>query len=462
MRVVAAESDGAPAFERAASEAQRASSAMCGGVRGEARRRPRAARRSQVVFDAEGRCAPVGERECSHPAAAPEGRRGVVLRPSSIGAREPAPARPRWPRRAPSATSPAAPSEFLLARDGSFYFLEMNTRLQVEHPITEEVWGVDLVREMIRDRAVGEPLSFAAATLRRRGHAIECRIYAEDPRRGFRAVARHGSSRCALPQGPGVRHDVGVRKRVDRADRLRPDARKADRERAAAGPRRSRAWAGRWRSTKSSGIKTSLPFFRDLVDDPDFLAAAFDTRLARPPPARAGARPSAAADDDRRRSRGRGARREREAVRAPGAGGSRHGGTPPAAGRSDEAGSSGSCSRAGGGDDRRRSSRGRGARGKSAGAPSPLRARAEGLDGTFVALFGRRSGAFSRSRASRAAARRRASGRAETAPAFDPRDEASSCLAGFGTAEVLAAMPGRVLEVRVEERGTAWLPAISW
>lgn len=98
--------------------------------------------------------------------------------------------------------------EFLLADDGSFYFMEMNTRIQVEHPITELVTGVDLVQQQIRI-AAGEPLAFSQDDIHISGHAIECRINAEDPAQNFRPCPGRIEA-LHMPGGPGVRIDSAV------------------------------------------------------------------------------------------------------------------------------------------------------------------------------------------------------------------------------------------------------------
>ena len=103
--------------------------------------------------------------------------------------------------------SSAGTFEFLLDEDGSFYFMEMNTRIQVEHPVTEMVTLADIVRNQIRI-ATGEELGYMQDEVQIVGHSIECRINAEDPSNSRRAPAR--SRRSIFPGGPGVRVDTAV------------------------------------------------------------------------------------------------------------------------------------------------------------------------------------------------------------------------------------------------------------
>jgi acetyl-CoA carboxylase biotin carboxylase subunit len=162
----------------------------------------------QLLGDAHGNVIPFVERECS----IQRRHQKVVEESPSIAVsqslREEIAAAAAAVARSVDYTN-AGTIEFLLDEDGSFYFLEMNTRLQVEHPVTEMVTGVDLVRWQIRI-ARGEPLDIdLAQALTPRGHAIECRIYAEDPDEAF--MPSPGLVRAIRPAGgPGIRDDGGV------------------------------------------------------------------------------------------------------------------------------------------------------------------------------------------------------------------------------------------------------------
>ncbi len=165
--------------------------------------------------------------------------------------------------------------EFLVGEDGSFYFLEMNTRLQVEHPITELVTGVDLVQWQIRI-ARGEPLALDPEALTSpRGHAIECRIYAEDADAGF--VPSPGRVRTLrVPGGPGIRDDSGVEEGSEVTSFYDPMISKlsawgSDRTHAMARMRRA------LREYEVLGIRTTVPFFRWMLEQPAFVAGQFHT-----------------------------------------------------------------------------------------------------------------------------------------------------------------------------------------
>jgi acetyl-CoA carboxylase biotin carboxylase subunit len=164
--------------------------------------------------------------------------------------------------------------EFLVDRAGSPYFLEMNTRLQVEHPVTEMVTGEDLVKLQIRI-AQGEPLPFRQQDLAQRGHAIECRVYAEDPEQGFlpspgRILA------LRVPGGPGIRDDSGVYEGYEVPVHYDPLISKL----VACGYSRRDALLRMRRAVSEYrilGIKTTLPFFERILEHPAFVSGDFDT-----------------------------------------------------------------------------------------------------------------------------------------------------------------------------------------
>jgi len=159
--------------------------------------------------------------------------------------------------------------EFLLDRDGHFYFLEVNTRIQVEHPITECTTGVDLVKAQIRI-AAGEPLPLRQEELVQRGHAIECRVYAEDPENGFLPSA--GKILFSRePAGPGVRVDTGIYSGYTVPVHYDPILSKVivqAETRVEAIERMKLAL----KEYPILGIKTIVPYLLAILDHPDFIA----------------------------------------------------------------------------------------------------------------------------------------------------------------------------------------------
>ncbi|MFE6921417.1 acetyl/propionyl/methylcrotonyl-CoA carboxylase subunit alpha [Nocardia sp. NPDC057663] len=167
--------------------------------------------------------------------------------------------------------------EFLLGPDGQFYFMEVNCRLQVEHPVTEMVTGVDLVAEQLRI-AAGEPLSLPA-DVRPRGVSIECRINAEDPEREF-APAAGTLVECALPGGQFVRVDTHVTAGYaipPHYDSLLAKVVVWAPDRPAAIARMRRALAET--TITGTGVATTTDFLHDILDHPRFRAATHDTAL---------------------------------------------------------------------------------------------------------------------------------------------------------------------------------------
>jgi acetyl-CoA carboxylase biotin carboxylase subunit len=235
----------------------------------------------QVMADSKGNVVHLGERECS-----------IQRRHQKIIEEAPSPVmsdklRKKMGRTAVEAASAvqyvnAGTIEFLLDGDGNYYFMEMNTRIQVEHGVTELVTGRDLVKEQIHV-AAGEPLSFSQKDVRIEGHALECRVNAEDP---VTFAPSPGTIRHFHPPGgPGVRIDTFAHDGCEISpfyDSMIAKVMSWGRSRAEAVARMRRCLD----MMVVEGIRTNIPLHRRILDDPDFLAGRLDTGFLdrfRPP-----------------------------------------------------------------------------------------------------------------------------------------------------------------------------------
>jgi acetyl-CoA carboxylase biotin carboxylase subunit len=229
----------------------------------------------QVLGDRSGIRVHLGERDCS-----------IQRRHQKLLEESPAPLLPAATRaglcRAALAVASAVnyvsagTVEFLVDRRGAFFFIEMNTRIQVEHPITEAVTSIDLVREQIRI-AAGEPLGYQQDAVHWSGHAIECRVNAEDPEHFTPSPGR--ISAWVPPGGPGIRVDSHLMAGYvvpPHYDSLIAKVIAHGRDRAEAVARMHRALS----ETVVEGVKTTIPFHLKLLADPAFLEGGF--ALPRP------------------------------------------------------------------------------------------------------------------------------------------------------------------------------------
>lgn len=229
----------------------------------------------QVLGDHHGNMVHLGERECS---IQRRYQKVIEESPSPFAALHPG-LRERMGEAAIRAARGggyynAGTVEFIVDADANFYFLEMNTRLQVEHPVTELVTGLDLVQLQIRI-ASGEPLPFRQEDISWKGAAIECRIYAEDPYNGFFPSPGKITS-LEWPSGPGIRLDAGVYPGWTVPMEYDPLLAKL----AVWAPNRQEAIARMYRAVSEcrvSGIETTAPFFREILRDADFQRGAIHT-----------------------------------------------------------------------------------------------------------------------------------------------------------------------------------------
>jgi acetyl-CoA carboxylase biotin carboxylase subunit len=243
----------------------------------------------QVLADMHGNVLHLGERECS-----------LQRRHQKMLEEAPSPAvspelRARMGETAVAAARAAGyvnagTCEFLLDRDGQFYFLEMNTRIQVEHPVTELVMGLDLVQWQLRI-AAGEHLPFEQKSFTPRGWAIECRITSEDPANGF-LPSTGRITHLHLPSGPGVRWDGGIEAGSEVGLHYDPMLAKL----IVHAPNRALAISRMQRALRElviDGVETSRGFHLRLLDHPDvrngdmtiqWLEAHLDELTTRPAP----------------------------------------------------------------------------------------------------------------------------------------------------------------------------------
>jgi len=229
----------------------------------------------QVLADSQGNTVHLFERECSA-----QRRHQKIIEESPSPLLTPA-MRDQMGQAAVAAARAvnyvnAGTVEFIATPDGEFYFLEMNTRLQVEHPVTEAVTGLDLVKLQFRI-AAGEALPFTQSDLVQRGHAIECRLYAEDPRQNF-MPATGRVIRFTPPQSPGVRVDTGIQSGSEITIYFDPMIAKIiayDPTREGAIVRMEQAL----RETILLGPTTNRDFLLTLLAHPTFQAGQVDTRF---------------------------------------------------------------------------------------------------------------------------------------------------------------------------------------
>ena len=271
MRVVERAADFATAFERAGSEAE--SAFGDGRVYVEKYLVGPRHVEIQVLADAHGNVVHLFERECSI-----QRRHQKVIEeaPSAVLTPELRAAMGEAAVQAARACDyvGAGTVEFLLDAERNYYFLEMNTRLQVEHPVTEAITGLDLVAEQIRI-AEGEPLGYDQDSLQMWGHAVECRVYAEDVPAGF-LPAPGPLLRHRPAAGPGVRVDAGVEEGDTVPVHYDPMVSKLvtwGRTRVEAIARMDRALG----EYDVAGIRTTIPFCRSVMRHPAFRSGDFDT-----------------------------------------------------------------------------------------------------------------------------------------------------------------------------------------